>query len=241
MSGQTLTVLVALTSTGFDKNGAKTYTYSPIVQHDDTVTTLTATNDTAAAEVMSSSPVSVPMAEDYEYIHFGLWTALADSSFLVGQNTIASLGIGFVADAAGDSMTTDMPVFGDATYTGNWVAAVKAANLNGTGAISDKTGQATVEAHFVRNTVGVTLAGLATLSGAIDGSEFSGASPASVTASDDSGLDAAGVFTGTMSGAFFGPQGKEVGGVFDYSSLNDVEGAFRGAFGAARVADIDFD
>ena len=44
----------------------------------------------------------------------------------------------------------------------------------------------------------------------------------------------AGKFMGSFSGAFFGPKAKEAGGVFDYSSEDNEDGAFRGAFGGVR-------
>ena len=133
-------------------------------------------------------------------------------------------------------MTADMPVFGDASYTGNWVAAVQAAHVDGEGGISVQNGRATMGAHFVRNTVTINLTGLAGLSGKISGNTFSGDDNATAT---NTALSAAGgAFTGTVDGAFYGSQGAEVGGVFDYDSLSSVGGAFRGAFGAARDTDL---
>ena len=47
-------------------------------------------------------------------------------------------------------------------------------------------------------------------------------------------------YTGTFSGAFFGPKGAEVGGVFDFTTENKRKyGEFRGAFGAARQPEAD--
>ena len=34
--------------------------------------------------------------------------------------------------------------------------------------------------------------------------------------------------------AFFGPSAAEAGGVFDYASTDNKNGAFRGAFGGAK-------
>ena len=222
-AGATVTVPVALTATTVTSAGATTYTYSPIVEG-----TLQ-TNP-------GFSTANVPVAAMYEHIHFGLWTDLADNAFVAGANTIASRGIGFVADAGGEGMTADMPVFGDATYNGNWVAAVQAAHPAGTGGIRTRNGLATMAAHFGRNTVAVTLNGLASLSGNISGNTFSGDS---VPTGVDSGLGLAstGSFSGTLSGAFFGPQAAEAGGVFDYDSVASISGAFRGAFGGARTPD----
>ena len=39
---------------------------------------------------------------------------------------------------------------------------------------------------------------------------------------------------GSFSGAFFGPKAAEAGGVFDYSSADNEDGAFRGSFGGTR-------
>ena len=142
-------------------------------------------------------------------------------------------------------MTTDMPVFGDATYNGNWVAAVRAAHPDGEGGISQSTGLVEMDAHFSRNTVDITLHDLASLSGKISGNTFSGSANAVLLDADalntgmqpQGGMSALGTFTGSVNGAFFGSQGKEVGGVFDYDSLNSRHGAFRGAFGGARNPD----
>ena len=54
-----------------------------------------------------------------------------------------------------------------------------------------------------------------------------------------SGLDSTGKFTGSFSGGFYGTKAAEAGGIFDFASDDDNDGAneggaFRGAFGADR-------
>ena len=238
--GVSQTVMVALTSTQADTNGVTTYTFAPVTEGlyapTDSAGLLDRTNQQAQTIY---SRVDVPVAKMYEHLHFGVWTDTKDNPFLAGENLIASRGIGFVADAGGGGMTADMPVFGDALYKGNWVAAVQANHVDGEGGISVQDGRAMMDAHFVRNTVTINLTGLASMSGKISGNTFSGDGNATAT---NTALNAAGgAFTGTVDGAFYGPQGAEVGGVFDYDSLGSVGGAFRGAFGAARETDLDIE
>ena len=183
----------------------------------------------------------IPDAAAYSHLHFGIWSGLneADED---GLNALADLGIGFVAGLS--DMTANMPNFGSADFKGNWVANVQARDGDGDGDISPHDGVALMEANFAKATVGVTLSGLATLDGTIDGNTFSGtkAALAAADADEDSveprdmlGQDAK--FMGNFSGAFFGNLAAEAGGVFDFASDDDNDGAneggaFRGAFGA---------
>ena len=48
------------------------------------------------------------------------------------------------------------------------------------------------------------------------------------------GLANADDFTGSFSGGFFGPSAAEAGGVFDYESKENKNGAFRGSFGVTK-------
>ena len=180
----------------------------------------------------------IPDATMYSHIHFGVWSGLDGEAD--GSNTVADLGIGFVANIG--EMTSNMPNFGSADYKGNWVANVQAADGEGDGDIMRHDGVASMVANFGKGEVGVTLTGLATLDGTIDGNTFSG-TKASVLddateqseAADMLGADAE--FEGNFSGAFFGNLAAEAGGVFDFASDDDNDGAneggaFRGAFGA---------
>ena len=65
----------------------------------------------------------------------------------------ADLGIGFVQNFSGEGLTSigggsdDMPNAGGATYNGNWVAAVQAADGDGNGPISLTNGDASLSAQ----------------------------------------------------------------------------------------------
>ena len=173
---------------------------------------------------------TIPAAADYSHIHFGVWSGLeeADSA---GDNDVADLGIGFVQNHTG-SMTGAMPLRGTAVaFNGNWVANVQEKHAKGEGDITRMGGVATMIANFKGFKVDVTLAGLATLEGTIDGNTFSGDADATILAGTH-GMDANADFEGSMDGAFFGHLAAEAGGVFDYSSDGNKSGAFRGAFGS---------
>ena len=182
----------------------------------------------------------IPEATEYSHLHFGVWSGLNGEAD--GTNTVADLGIGFVANIG--EMTSNMPNFGAATYDGNWVANVQAANDDGAGGFSRHDGEATMMADFGKGSVDVTLTGLAELEGTIDDNRFSGTKATLVAADDDVNTVEArdmlsGTFAGNFSGAFFGPLAAEAGGVFDFASDDDKDGAneggaFRGAFGGDR-------
>ena len=184
--------------------------------------------------------VTVDSAMAFEHIHYGLWNGISG----MDANTVADLGIGFVtalADGGGMTAVDDMPNVGTVTYNGNWVANVQRAAIRGDGDIVRQDGMATIMANVEKNEVDVTLTNLATLEGMIDGNMFSGTK---VTLADSNttldgiqamyGLDGAGKFEGSFSGGFFGPRAAEAGGVFDFSSEDNHEGAFRGSFGGGR-------
>ena len=170
----------------------------------------------------------IPEATAYDHIHFGVWAALGD------DGTTPSHGIGFV-QSIGDGMTAadDMPNFGSATYDGNWVATVQAADPDGNGAVSLTDGMATLTADFDDDEVMVNLMGLAMLEGDISGGMFSG-DKATVGADNTNNLTGGEDFTGSFNGAFFGTNASEAGGVFDFGSDDNEAGAFRGSFGGAR-------
>ena len=182
--------------------------------------------------------VKIPEAAEYSHIHFGVWSGLDGKAD--GTNTVSDLGIGFVANIG--EMSSNMPNFGSANYSGNWVANVQEMDDDGDGDISRRNGVASMDANFAKATVGVTLTGLASLDGTIDGNTFSGTKAALLNDEDvaDEAVDMLGEdakFVGNFSGAFFGNLAAEAGGVFDFASDDDNDGAneggaFRGAFGA---------
>ena len=192
-------------------------------------------------EVTVEDGVKLPDASGYKHLHFGVWAGLEAADETTGDNAIGDLGLGFVAGLS-EMTGDDMPNFGTGMYTkGNWVANVQVEDDDGDGAIMLQDGDASMIADFEEGTVAVTLTDLANLEGTIDGNSFSGAKaalfdmdPETDAIENDSGLGLAGKFTGNLSGAFFGPQAVEAGGVFDFASEDNKEGAFRGAFGVAR-------
>ena len=175
---------------------------------------------------------ALPVAIDYKHIHFGVWAALGAAE-KGGSQDLSDLGIGFV-QSIGDGLTgADMPNNGTANYSGSWVAAVQAGEEAGNGVISLRYGSAGLEANLTKATITANLDGLAKLEGAIDTNTFSG-TKATVNEDNTYNLDATGKFTGTFSGGFYGAQAAEAGGIFDFTSKDAVDGAFRGAFGGDR-------
>ena len=73
--------------------------------------------------------------------------------------------------------------------------------------------------------------GLAMLKGDISGSTFSGDEASDI---DHSALDAGADFEGSFGGGFYGAQGAEAAGVFDFASEDNEGGAFSGAFGGQK-------
>ena len=88
-------------------------------------------------------------------------------------------------------------------------------------------------ADFEKRSVVVELTDFAEFKGSIDNNKFSG-SRASMREGDHKLSTKDNKFTGSFEGAFFGSIAKEAGGVFDYKSVGNKEGAFRGAFGGVR-------
>ena len=185
--------------------------------------------------------VKLPNESGYKHLHFGVWAGLEAADKTTGDNAIGDLGLGFVAGLS-EMTGDDMPNFGTGMYTkGNWVANVQVEDDDGDGAIMLQNGDASMIANFEKSTVAVTLTNLANLEGTIDENTFSGTKAAlfdtdadTENIQNDSGLGVDGEFAGNLSGAFFGPQAVEAGGVFDFASKDNKEGAFRGAFGVAR-------
>ena len=124
-------------------------------------------------------------------------------------------------------------------YAGNWIANIQEADGDGDGLIRQEDGVAMMTADFRMGTVDVNLEGLAMLKADIDGSTFGTPEgemdEATVDAANTYGLDSTGDFEGTVNGGFYGPEAGEAGGVFDYASEDNEDGAFRGAFGGRRT------
>ena len=187
-------------------------------------------------EVAVRAGAKIPDAAEYSHLHFGVWVGLDEADNTSGENAIGDLGIGFVAGLS--DMTANMPNFGSADYKGNWVANVQERDDDGDGDITPHDGVASMTANFGMGEVGVELTGLAKLDGTIDDNTFSGTKAALLNTDDDEAADLlSGKFVGNFSGAFFGNLAAEAGGVFDFASDDDNDGAneggaFRGAFGA---------
>ena len=202
--------------------------------------TLTSTDEITGIVTHTYQPVDtrtgvlLPEATMYAHHHYGIWADLKEAAKATGNNAVSELGVGFVAGLS-EMTGDDMPNHGEATYNGGWIAHVQAADPDGNGPITMGTGDSTVIADFEMGTVGVDLEGLANLAGTIDtidGNTFAGEK--APTAISHASLTGDGKFTGSFSGPFFGPKAKEAGGVFDYSSEDNEDGAFRGAFGGVR-------
>ena len=221
-NGATVYVVLGTTST---TGTVTTVTYRPV---DIKVTGPMVDDEGTEMEVNAS----IPEATGYKHIHFGAWAALGTPK-KDGSQAIDGLGIGFV-QSIGDGLTgADMPNNGGATYDGSWVATVQKADPDGNGSILLTSGDASLTADFSKATIKAGLTGLATLEGAINTNTFSG-TKATVMAGDPNGLDSDGKFTGSFSGGFYGAKAAEAGGVFDFTSEDAEDGAFRGAFGADR-------
>ena len=204
-----------------------TYNYSDVTIH----VILDRDGDPATLDDDVEVTAKIGEATDYNHIHFGVWAALMAAK-ASGVNDIADLGIGFV-QSIGDGLTgADMPNNGDATYSGNWAAAVRAADDDGNGAIVLDSGAASLKADFDMDEITATLTGLATLSGDISGNTFKGDTAEDIT---HGSLDSGGKFTGEFSGGFYGTKAAEAGGIFDFTSEDAEDGAFRGSFGGDRV------
>ena len=203
-------------------------------------TTYTYTAVDVDVDITNGDPTKVkarlPEATEYKHIHFGVWAALGEAA-KDGLQEIADRGIGFVQNFSGEGMTSigggsdDMPNNGEATYMGNWVAAVQREDADGNGPIALDDGAAMLTADFEDGEITALLTGLATLSGDISGNEFLGTEASLITHED---LDGTGEFTGSFSGGFYGAKAAEAGGIFDFMSEDSEAGAFRGAFGGDR-------
>ena len=88
--------------------------------------------------------------------------------------TIADLGIGFVQNHDGSGETDNVPLQGDATYEGDWVAAIREADEDGDGDITLQHGDAVIMVDFEDEDLTVDLQDLAMFKGTLSGSTFSG-------------------------------------------------------------------
>ena len=200
--------------------------------------TLTASDGTVThnytpytAATVATTLENFPMAMEYDHLHFGVWASISDPDKM-GMQEVTDLGIGFVQNTSGMGMTMDMPNQGMAKYDGNWVATVQEQNK---GAIALESGNAVLTADIAKATLTADLEGLVKLEGALTGNTFKGTEAKAVfDLNNDYGLNAGGKFTGTFSGGFYGDKAVEAGGVFDFTSEDIANGAFRGAFGGHR-------
>ena len=163
---------------------------------------------------------SIPVADDYSHIHFGVWAGLTVNED--GDNAgLAALGIGFVQnyDRSGE---TAAHVTGTATYSGDWVGVVRPMHSTSLGR---ENGSASLTANFSTDEFTGDLVGLAMLEGTLSGNTFAGTD----AAVDHDDMDSSGDFKGEFSGAIYGPDGAEAAGVFSFDG--GAAGAFVGAFG----------
>lgn len=212
------------------KGGDTTYQYANADIHVDT----NPTGRTADANTPTVVTAVVPAAMDYSHVHFGVWAALGEAA-KDGAQGIASLGIGFVQNVgAGPTRASDMHDLpaGSATYSGNWVAAVREAHTEGKGGLSLADGGATLSADFSKGEITADLVGLAKLEGSITKNSFSGEK--ATVGTNSHGLTSGGTFNGMFNGMFYGDEAAEAGGVFDFTSKDMAAGAFTGAFGGAK-------
>lgn len=230
----TVYVVLQKTDTNTPAGGdpVTTYTYQVV---DIMAEASDATTQGTAEEVQVTA--TIPVETAYKHIHFGVWAGLGDAR-KDGSQDIADLGIGFVQSVGSgltpvDGENEHLPASGDATYNGNWVAAIQEADVDGDGDITLQHGPAMLTADFGDDDITVMLTGLATLEGDISGNTFSGEGAEVLTNSYGltPGEDN---FDGSFSGGFYGPAAAEAGGIFDYTSGDMEDGAFRGAFGGDK-------
>ena len=184
--------------------------------------------------------VTLDSPESFDHIEYGVWAGLNDDGDMVDE-----LGIGFVNALSERTPTSDMPNFGNANYSGNYVANVQAAHEEGEGDVTAQTNTATMMADFTKATVDITLTNLAELEGTIAGNGFLG-TDADLFDMDDGmdgiqpgpgGLAEDGNFKGSFEGGFFGSGSdkvEEAGGVFSFTTTDNEDGAFVGAFGVTQ-------
>ncbi len=227
LSDGTNTHYARVVETVTDDAGVTTRHYQPV----DIVAEMSKTDgDDSNAEPDDLRPtVSIPVASDYSHIHFGVWAGLGAAK-KTGAQELADLGTGFVQNIDGSGMT-DRQGIGEATFNGNWVAAVRRqyASDAEAGAIKLDSGSASLTADFETGKFMGALMGLATLEGTLANNGFSGMTAKAITHDD---LDPSGTFAGEFSGGIYGPTGSEAAGVFDFDG--GEAGAFRGAFGGAQ-------
>ena len=173
-------------------------------------------------------PYGIPIVYDHVHMNYGMWNTMKDEEPV-------DLGIGFVTVLEGKDKTplANIPRVGTATYQGGWVGTVRSASSSDTDPkFTNQSGVSEVTADFKKNTVEVSLNRLAMLEGTLDGDGFMGTEVTGIRSLGDLTAAADGTgYTGEFSGAFYGPDVEEVGGVFDFDG--EKKGAFRGAFGGA--------
>ena len=145
----------------------------------------------------------VPVAVEYDHIHFGVWSGLTAAN-KNGAQQVADLGIGFVQNFSGSGVTEGLGI-GKASYNGDWVAIIQQQASTAAGTFYQDNGAAKLTADFDKDKFTAALTGLATLEGALDGNGFSGTK--ATTMHND--LDSSGTFAGEFSGNIYGAKGTE--------------------------------
>ena len=224
--------------------GGKLYARDAYVYPNETKNLPAAVTD---SELYMGKP-AIPIVYDHMHINYGMWNKLK----LDGSNLPLDLGIGFVNVLEDKTKTpvADRPT-GTANYKGGWAAAMRAKGAVDSTAFSNHAGLSKVTANFDDNSVTADLlqamvntrdvvdtppftpTTVAKFTGAIDGTGFMGTKIANVgdlggltTADDGDG------YTSEFSGAFYGPEAEETGGIFDFDG--EKKGALRGAFGGGK-------
>ena len=155
-----------------------------------------------------------------DYTVYGVWLKSFDAN-ATGNDNPALVDMG--AYAAG-SATPDgaLPAAGTATYTGD-VVGFERGNFNGAGMLV--SGAISLEADFTNRQI-EALMQLVDSNGAANGTIVM---PATAIAGNGFRSDAAtrnSGETGFVEGTFMGPEGREIGGVFQLNGDTDIVGAF---------------
>lgn len=178
----------------------------------------------------SNTDVLKPLA----YLRYGVWSRIAPETGgnAYGDHRYESLGRGFVTgrDRA-RTRIADMPVASTATYLGQFIGNAETHSHG----VVPVLGDASVTVDFSNSSL--TLEGTRrgtpffAISGSIHGNTFSG------RMFDQYGFEAAPPAPGataSINGGFYGPQAREIGGVYEIAGTGTNFIRHIGAFGAIR-------
>ena len=191
------------TTTGVGDEAETEYTYKLV-----DITALSRAPDLGEGEIgiqEDQVTAKIPEAAAYKHIHFGVWAGLSAPAKDGSQN-YTGLGIGFVQNHDDSDETDNVPLQGDATYEGDWVATIQEADEDGDGDITLRHGPAEIMVDFEEEELTVDLQNLAMLKGTLSGSTFEGDADAT-DIQGLYGLDASGDFEGSFSGGLLRLQG----------------------------------